>query len=70
MDDRIIVGEFSNRHELGIATGLLEEKKIEFMISGDDSGGIRPSLTFANPFKLLVNKQNFNEAKMILSILD
>lgn len=71
MSDLTIIRTFLNRHEAEMAQGLLNESGITSIILADDAGGYRPHLSLSmGNVKLLVKKDDFDNAKAILKVLD
>ena len=65
------IKEFFNRHEAGIAKGLLEHQGIRSVISADDCGGLRPHLALGmGGVRLLVKKEDVEEALEVLKVMD
>ena len=67
MADLICVKTYLNKHEAELAKGFLESQGIEAMVSSDDCGGARPSMTFLTGAKLLVKESDRDKA---LGVLD
>jgi hypothetical protein len=62
------VKTYSSRHDAELERGFLSANGIEAAISGDDCGGIRPALSFSMGVRLLVKKEDVDEAKELLDV--
>ena len=67
MDDAKVVAEYTNRTQADIAKAYLEARGIEAFVKGDDLGGLRPGLSFVNRVQVLVDEENLETAKQLLS---
>lgn len=71
MTKLVAIKEFLNRHEAGIAQGLLEREGIRSIISADDCGGYRPHLTFGmGAVRILVEETDVQDALEVLKVMD
>jgi len=71
MSNLFLVKTFFNRHEAGIAQGLLEENNIPCTIKSDDCGGMRPHLNMGmGGVQLFVHEYDRERATEILKVLD
>jgi len=65
--DLVTIETYSTRYEAELANGLLEESGIDATVSGDDYGGIHPGLSYSRGVRLLVKKEDVENAKKIIS---
>jgi hypothetical protein len=74
MPDLVAIKTFAYRHEAELAKNLLAEEGIESVVSADDLGSHRPHLLFTGGkggmAKLLVRKEDVQEAERILAVLE
>jgi hypothetical protein len=55
MSDKIVcIKKYLNRHEADVAKSVLDSNQIDCYVASDDSGSMRPSLSFVSPFRLMV----------------
>jgi hypothetical protein len=67
MDDRIVIlRTFPNEFEAELARTILEANEIPAMVLRDDAGGMYPSLTFIHGVRLVVHRDDVQEALEIL----
>lgn len=66
MDKMIVIKIFGSETEAEIAKARLESEGITAIITKDDGGGMLPPLRQTLGVKLLVNKNDENNAKNIL----
>ena len=64
--DLVNVMTCSSRHDAELAKGLLVANGIEAVVSGDDSDGILPGLSFSTGIQLLIKDEDLENAKVIL----
>ena len=69
MGDFVVLKYFLNRHDAGLAKGLLEEEGIESVIDADDCGGTRVGISFAR-IRLLVPANTVARAKEVVEVLE
>ena len=67
-DDLVVVATFADRPEAELAKGALEAAGIEAVVRSDDSGGLRPAMTFSNGAHLIVRERDAEAAREILDI--
>lgn len=67
-DALVVVAMFGDRPEAELAKGALEAAGIEAVVRSDDSGGLRPAMTFANGAQLIVREADAEAAREILDI--
>lgn len=67
-DDLVVVATFGDRPEADLAKGALEAAGIEAIVRSDDSGGLRPAMTFSNGAQLIVRAEDAEAAREILDI--
>ncbi len=65
-NEMVVVKVFNNETEAEIAKGHLESEGITALITKGDVGGMYPSLQQTEGVKLLVNKNDAEEARGIL----
>jgi hypothetical protein len=65
--DLIDVRTFSSRHDAELAKGFLESHGVNAVVSGDDYGGIHPALSYSRGVRVLVKKEDVENAKGIIS---
>ena len=68
MNDLVVLQYFLNRHEAGMAKGLLDEQGIVSVIDADDCGGARQGMSIAR-IRLMVPQGDFDRAKKAIEIL-
>ena len=66
MSDWKTIKTFSNRPEAEIVKGILEANGIAAIVRGDDSGGMRPSLSFASGVDLQVQEKDIKKAQGLI----
>ena len=69
MDDFVVLKYFLNRHEAGMAKGLLDDEGIISVIDADDCGGVRPGMSIGR-IRLMVFKDDLKKANEVIKILD
>lgn len=69
-NDLIILENYFNETDVELAFSFLKSSGIEVFISRDDIGGLSPPLTFARGIKLLVRKEDEEEARQLLSVFN
>jgi len=62
----VVVATFGDRSEADLAKGALEAAGIEAFVRSDDSGGMRPAMTFSNGAQLIVRAGDVDAAREIL----
>jgi hypothetical protein len=67
LSDLIVVGTFNSRPEADIAKGALEAAGIESMVAADDAGGVQPGLWEGQGVRILVNREDEETAREILT---
>jgi len=71
MSKLVTVKTFFNRHEAGIAQGLLKDQGIDSFILADDCGGLRPELKIGiDNVRLQVSEAAVGQAREILQVLE
>lgn len=65
-EDTVVLARFHYRHEAELAHGYLQDAGIPSGLFIDDAGGMEVGLAFANPARLVVNKNRVEEAREIL----
>ncbi|MDA3839233.1 MAG: DUF2007 domain-containing protein [Candidatus Delongbacteria bacterium] len=68
MKDLVVLSIFTNHSEAEMAKALLESNDIPSLIQADDVAGLGLGQTFVKGVKLLVNENDLNKAKEILSV--
>jgi hypothetical protein len=63
----VTIRTFVNEVEANLAKSLLEAAGIDSMLAGDDCGGMRPSLTWAQGIKLVVRSGDAERAAAVLT---
>jgi hypothetical protein len=66
MDELVVVMVLGYRHEAELAKGFLDDAGIEAVIQKDDASGLETGLSFTSPAKLIVHKDDLNQARQIL----
>ena len=61
----VVLGTFLNRIDAEMAQGALATAGIESLISGDDAGGLRPTLWMTG-VRLLVRSEDAEQAQNVL----
>jgi len=67
MEDYISAATFSNEVEAELAQTALAAAGIQSLLKYEDTGGMLPFLQGSEGIELLVEKQNLDEARSILS---
>jgi Putative prokaryotic signal transducing protein len=67
LSDLVVVGTFNTRTEADLAKGALESAGIESMVAADDAGGVQPGLWEGEGVRVLVNREDEESAREILS---
>jgi putative signal transducing protein len=67
-DDLVVVATFGDRTEAELAKGALDAAGIDAVVRSDDSGGLRPAMTFSNGAMLIVRAVDAEAARDILDI--
>ncbi len=67
-DDLVVVATFGDRQEAELAKGALAAAGIDAVVRSDDSGGMRPAMTFSNGAQLIVRAVDAEPARDILDI--
>ncbi len=67
-DDLVVVATFADRPEAELAKGALEAAGIDAVVRSDDSGGLRPAMTFSNGAQLVVRAVDAEAAREILDV--
>ena len=67
-DALVVVAMFADRPEAELARGALEAAGIEAIVRSDDSGGLRPAMTFSNGAQLIVREVDAVAAREILDL--
>jgi hypothetical protein len=65
--DLVTIRTFTSESEVNIAKSALEAFGITSMISRDDCGGQRPSLTLAGGIRLIVRSEDSGPAEDVLT---
>jgi hypothetical protein len=67
MSDKIVcIKKYLNRHEADVAKSVLDSNQIDCYVASDDSGSMRPSLSFVSPIRLMVKEENATQALEVL----
>ena len=66
MNPTIVIALFPTRHEGELARGFLDRAKVPSALLADDAGGAEAGLTFVNPARLVVRKEDEGEARKVL----
>ena len=66
-DAFVTIRTFANEAEAKIAKSALEAFDIECLLTSDDCGGQRPSLTFSEGIKLFVRSEDTEKAEDVLA---
>lgn len=64
--DTVIIARFVTRHEGEIAQGFLLDAGIPAALFSDDAGGMEPQLAFIRPARLVVRRDDLDEAIELL----
>lgn len=64
--DTVIIARFVTRHEGEIAQGFLLDAGIPAALFSDDAGGMEPQLAFIRPARLVVRRDDLEEAVELL----
>lgn len=67
MDDLVLIKIFNARWEAEVARSILKLHNIRVVIRSDDEGGMMPSLQMIKGVQVLVNKQDREKARTLLS---
>jgi hypothetical protein len=67
MTDTAILALFPNRHEGELARGFLDRFRVPAALLADDAGGAEAGLTFVNPARLVVRREDEARARRILT---
>ena len=62
----VVVAMFADRPEAELARGALEAAGIDAVVRSDDSGGLRPAMTFSNGAQVIVRAADADAAREIL----
>jgi hypothetical protein len=65
-DEVVVLKTFSYRHEGELARTTLEAMGIQSALMVDDAGGAHVGLSFSNPARLLVRREDEEAAREIL----
>jgi hypothetical protein len=65
-DDVVLLRRFGYLLEGELARTTLEAAGIESALLGDEAGGWQPAMRFANPARLLVRREDADEARAVL----
>jgi aspartate/methionine/tyrosine aminotransferase len=65
--DLVNLEKYSDRHEAELVKGLLSAHGIDAVVHGDRFGGYEPVLAFLQGVRLLVKREDLEEAKKILA---
>jgi hypothetical protein len=64
--DLVTIRTFTTRVDADLAKSALQAADIECLVSGDDCGGMRPSLSFTQGIKLVVRSVDADRASKVL----
>ena len=64
--DPVVLGEFSQRTEAELIYSVLDAAGINATVQSDDCGTVDPALAFARGVKIIVDMENFDQAKEVL----
>lgn len=67
MTDLSVLALFPYRHEGELARGFLDRAHVLAALLADDAGGAEAGLTFVNPARLVVRREDEDEARRILT---
>ena len=62
----ITIKTYSYRHEAEIDQNILQSHGIPSMIQSDDTGGMRPHLSYVSGVKLIINKEDMEKAQDLI----
>jgi len=65
--DIVVLWRFGYRHEAELARTTLEAAGIESVLEVDDAGGAQVGLSFSNPARLLVRREDADAAREVLA---
>ena len=65
----VVVKYFLNRHDAGLAQGLLSGGEVESVVDADDCGGMRQGMSIGR-IRLLVPDFQLERAKELLAVLE
>ncbi len=65
--DTVMIATFRYRHEAEFAGALLESEGIEYVLVGDDAGGMRPEIMSVNPIRLYVAREDADRAARVIA---
>jgi hypothetical protein len=65
--DLVTIRTFDDELEANLAKSALQAARIDCMISRDDCGGMRPSLSVGSAIKLLVRADDADQANEVLA---
>jgi hypothetical protein len=68
MGKEVVLRTFTDRYQADIAKGLLDEKKIDSMISDEDVGGFHPGM-IVRECSLIVNEEDLGRAREVIEIV-
>jgi hypothetical protein len=63
----VTIRRFDDELEANLAKSALQAARIDCMMSRDDCGGMRPSLSVGSAIKLLVRSKDADRAKEVLA---
>lgn len=69
-NDLIILETYFNETDAELAFSFIKSSGIEVFIKRDDYGGLGPHLAFSRGIKLLVRKEDEEEARQLLSVFN
>jgi len=61
------IATFLNESEAHIVVSMLNASGIKTMLSRDDCGGVRPSLSFLTNIKIMVDEKDVEKAQELLN---
>ena len=67
-DALVVIATFGDRAGAEVAASALDAAGIEAVVRSDDSGGLRPAMTFSNGAELIVRETDAEAAREILDI--
>lgn len=62
MSDTVVIATFAYRHEAEYAANILRDAGVPASLLIDDAGGIYAGLTFANPARVIVLREDRADA--------
>jgi hypothetical protein len=65
-EEVVLLRSFGYRLEGELARSTLEVAGIQSALFADDAGGAQPAMTFSNPARLLVRREDFAAARAVL----